>query len=135
MEVIMDVIDFLGQGLKFPISIKKTKLRTSLGEESIKESITLILGTARGERVMSPDFGCRLNEMVFASNDMGTATLIETYVKEALGTWEPRIEVTDVTATFTRNDPAIQILIEYVIKSSNSKYNLVYPFYLESVGK
>lgn len=131
----MEVIDFLGKGPKFPLSVKKAKMRTSAGEESIKESIMLILGTARGERVMRPDFGCRLNEMVFASNDLNTATLIQTYVDEALLNWEPRIEVQSVTATMSRQEPVIEINIEYIVKSSNSKGNLVYPFYLESVGK
>jgi phage baseplate assembly protein W len=131
----MEVVDFLGKGLKYPISVKKSKLLTSVGEESIKESIMLILGTARGERVMRPDFGCRLNDMLFASNDMGTATLIQTYVDEALLNWEPRIEVQDVTATMSQEEPVIEINIEYLIKSSNCKANLVYPFYLESVGK
>ncbi len=131
----MEVIDFLGKGLKFPLVVKKTKMRTSVGEELIKESIMLILGTARGERVMQPDFGCRLNEMVFASNDLNTATLIQTYVEEALLSWEPRIEVQSITANMSRQEPVIEINIEYVIKSSNSKSNLVYPFYLESVGK
>lgn len=131
----MEVIDFLGKGLKYPISVRKAKLLTSVGGESIKESIMLILGTARGERVMHPDFGCRLNEMLFASNDLGTATLIQTYVDEALLNWEPRIEVESVTAIMSKEDPVIEINIEYIVKSSNSKYNLVYPFYLESVGK
>ena len=131
----MEVIDFLGKGLKFPLAVKKTKMRTSVGEELIKESIMLILGTARGERVMQPDFGCRLNEMVFASNDLNTATLIQTYVEEALLNWEPRIEVQSITANMSRQEPVIEINIDYVIKSSNSKANLVYPFYLESVGK
>lgn len=131
----MEVIDFLGQGLKFPISVKKSKICTSAGNDSIKESIILILGTAIGERVMRPDFGCRLNEMVFASNDMGTATLIQNYVEEALMKWEPRIKVTDVSATVKSDSTTMEILIEYTVKSSNSKENLVYPFYLESVGK
>jgi phage baseplate assembly protein W len=108
---------------------------TSLGEDSIKESIILILGTSRGERVMRPDFGCRLNEMVFSSIDMGTATLIQTYVEEALLNWEPRIDVTEVTANVNADESVIEIFIEYMIKASNSKDNLVYPFYLESVGK
>lgn len=135
MEVIMEVIDFLGQGLKYPISVKKTKMRTSVGGDSIKESIMLILGTTRGERVMRPDFGCRLNEMVFASIDMGTATVIQSYVDEALLNWEPRIEVTNVNATVSPDKTIIEVSIEYIIKYSNSKDNLVYPFYLESVGK
>lgn len=131
----MEVIDFLGQGLKHPISVKKARLCTSAGSDSIKESIILILGTAIGERVMRPDFGCRLNEMTFASNDMGTATLIKNYIEEALMKWEPRIKVDDVTATVKQDSTTMEILIEYTIKSSNSKENLVYPFYLESVGK
>ncbi|AEY65529.1 GPW/gp25 family protein [Clostridium sp. BNL1100] len=131
----MEVIDFLGKGLKYPVSAKKSKLRTSVGEESIKESIMLILGTSRGERVMRPDFGCRLNDMLFSSNELGTATLIQTYVEEALLNWEPRIEVQSVTATMNQTEPTIEINIEYIIKSSNCKANLVYPFYLESVGR
>lgn len=131
----MEVIDFLGRGLKFKLSVNKGKLCTAEGEESIKESIELILATARGERVMRPEFGCRLNEMVFASNDMITATLIEGYVEEALINFEPRIEVLDVTATPRKELSVIDIKVDYVVKTSNSKYNLVYPFYLESVGK
>ncbi|QNU65804.1 GPW/gp25 family protein [Ruminiclostridium herbifermentans] len=131
----MEVIDFLGQGLKYPISVKKARICTSAGNDSIKESIILILGTAIGERVMRPEFGCRLNEMVFASNDMGTATLIQNYVEEALMKWEPRIKVDDVTPTVRPDSTTMDILIEYTVKSSNSKENLVYPFYLESVGK
>jgi len=131
----MEVIDFLGKGLKYPVSAKKLKLRTSVGEESIKESIMLILGTSRGERVMRPDFGCRLNDMLFSSNELGTATLIQTYVEEALLNWEPRIEVQSVSATMSQTEPTVEINIEYIIKSSNSKANLVYPFYLESVGR
>lgn len=131
----MEVIDFWGKGLKYPVSVKRSKLLTSVGEDSIKESIMLILGTARGERVMRPDFGCRLNDMVFSSNDLGTATLIQTYVEEALLNWEPRIEVQNVSATMIKEEPIVEINVEYIVKSSNCKANLVYPFYLESVGK
>lgn len=131
----MEVVDFLGQGLKYPISVKKARIRTSAGNDSIKESIILILGTTIGERVMRPEFGCRLNEMVFASNDMGTATLIQNFVEEALMKWEPRIKVDEITTTVRQDSTTMDILIEYTVKSSNSKENLVYPFYLESVGR
>lgn len=131
----MKVIDFLGRGWKFPISACKESVCMSEGEDSIKESIILILNTVRGERVMRPEFGCRINEMVFASNDVGTATLIEGYVEEALLNWEPRIEIYSITATPRDNEQVLDISIEYIVKSSNSKQNLVYPFYLESVAK
>lgn len=131
----MDIIDFLGKGWSFPIGVKKEKLCTSEGEDLVRESILLILATARGERVMRPDFGCRLNEMLFASNDVITATLIESYVEEALLEWEPRIDVLDITAVPRQDQSVIDISIDYMIKTTNNKYNLVYPFYLESVGK
>lgn len=131
----MEVIDFLGRGLKFPVSVKKERLCTAEGEQSIKESIMLILGTAKGERVMRPDFGCRLNELVFAPNNMSTSTLIKNHIEEALLNWEPRIEVEDISVTPRADQPILEISIDYIINSSNSKDNLVYPFYLESVGK
>jgi uncharacterized protein len=131
----MDIIDFLGKGWNFPIAVEKEKLCVAEGEDLIRESIILILATARGERVMRPEFGCRLNEMLFASNDVITATLIESYVEEALLEWEPRIEVLDITAVPRQNQPVIDITVDYLIKTTNSKYNLVYPFYLESVGR
>lgn len=131
----MEVVDFLGKGWKMPVSVYKEKVRTSEGKDSIQESIILILSTGKGERVMRPEFGCRLKEMVYAPNNIGTATLIKGYIEEALLEWEPRIEVLDVTAEPRQNEPVMDISIEYLVKTSNSKENLVYPFYLESVGK
>ncbi|MEF2967751.1 GPW/gp25 family protein [Paenibacillus sp. M1] len=131
----MEVIDFLGRGWKFPFSAQRGSINGADGEESIKESIQLILSTAKGERVMRPDFGCRLQELVFAPNNMSTATLIKTFIEEAIMNWEPRVEVLDISVTPSADLPVLDISIDYAIKSSNSKYNLVYPFFLESVGK
>ncbi len=131
----MEVIDFLGKGLKFPISIKKESLCTADGEQSIKDSVILILGTAKGERVMCPNFGCKLNELVFAPNNRSTSTLIKNYIEEALLNWEPRIDIESINVTPKADEPVLQISIDYLINSSNTKANLVYPFYLESVGK
>lgn len=131
----MEVIDFLGRGWKNPVSVQRGAMSSSEGEESIRESIILILSTGKGERVMRPDFGCRLNELVFAPNNMSTATLIRSFIEEALLDWEPRIEVEDITVTPQSDQPVLNVSIEYSIRSSNSKYNLVYPFFLESVGK
>lgn len=123
--------DFLGKGIKFPFGVREGKIATSSGEELIKESIIIILGTTKGERVMRPDFGCSINELVFAPNNTVTATLINTYVKEALLKWEPRIDVLNVSAIPDQNEGnSLNINIEYMIKTSNTKRNLVYPFYL-----
>lgn len=124
--------DFLGVGWKFPVSIKEGKIASSEGEDSIRESIRIILGTAKGERVMRPDFGCGIDELVFAPNDTSTATLIAVNITEALEKWEPRIEVLNVNAVPDEEEEnKLNINIEYMVKSSNSKNNLVYPFYLE----
>jgi len=125
--------DFLGKGWKFPVSIKNEKIALSEGEDSIKESILIIIGTAKGERVMRPDFGCGIQELVFAPNNTSTATLISVYIKEALLKWEPRIEVLNVSAAPDKEEGnRIDINIEYRIRTTNTKRNIVYPFYLEA---
>ncbi len=131
----MEDADFLGRGWKFPVSVKDGKIASSEGEDSIRESIMIILGTAKGERVMRPDFGCGINELVFAPNNTSTATLIDFYIREALLKWEPRIEVLNVITTPDKDEGNKFILnIEYMVKTTNTKSNLVYPFYLERGG-
>lgn len=124
--------DFLGKGIKFPLTVEGKKISTSSGEELIRESIMIILGTAKGERIMRPDFGCGINELVFAPNNTSTATLVNFHVKEALLKWEPRIEVLNVTAQPDEDEQnRLNISIDYRVRATNTKRNLVYPFYLE----
>lgn len=131
----MTEADFLGRGWKYPVSIEKGKIISSEGHDSIRESIMIILGTSKGERVMRPDFGCGINELVFAPNNTSTATLITFYIKEALLKWEPRIELLKVNAEpdGTEQNKLI-ITIDYMVKTTNTRDNLVYPFYLERGG-
>lgn len=127
--------DFLGKGWKFPVNVKGQRIGMVEGEECIRESIMIILGTAKGERVMRPNFGCSISELVFEPNSMATATLVSFHVKEALMKWEPRIEVLDVRVFPDRAEGnKLNINIEYLVKTTNSKANLVYPFFLESGG-
>ena len=127
----MAVVDFLGKGWKYPVSIQNSKIALSEGEDSIRESIMIILGTTKGERVMRPDFGCGIWELVFAPNNTSTATLVTFYIKEALLKWEPRIEVLDVSVTPDEEEGNKLIInVEYRGKTTNTKGNLVYPFYL-----
>ncbi len=123
--------DFLGIGLRFPFRIDEGKLAWSKYEDSIRESVMLILSTAPGERVMRPDFGCKLHELVFYPNDMSTASLAIFHVEEALKKWESRIELITVDANADKNEgDRLNISIEYRVISTNTRYNLVYPFYL-----
>lgn len=131
---------FLGVGWRFPIGIERaegiSRIAISAYHRSIEESIRIILGTSRGERVMRPDFGCDLQRLVFAPNNTSTAGLAIFYVQEALGKWEPRIELLTVDANPAPDQPdkkeahLLLITIEYRVISTNTEQNLVYPFYL-----
>ncbi len=124
--------DFLGVGVSFPLRMEEGKIALAKYEDSIKESIKIILGTSKGERVMRPDFGCGLSELVYSKNDTAAATLAIFYIQEALKKWEPRIELMKVDANADRKEGNKMIIsIEYRVVSSNNRYNIVYPFYLE----
>lgn len=127
--------EFLGVGWQFPVMRSTTDMsRFALAkyEESIQQAIRIILSTSKGERVMRPDFGCRLHELVFAPNNASTRGLAEHYVREALLNWEPRIEVLQVEASSAgTQEEAIILTIAYRVRATDSRFNLVYPFYLE----
>ena len=122
---------FLGTGVGFPFQTNRNgEISASSYEESIKESITIVLSTKLGERLMRPDFGCRIHELMFAPNTTETHNLAIYFVTDALKKWENRILIRDVTVHKT-SDTAIDININYQIRDTNSFYNLVYPFYLK----
>jgi phage baseplate assembly protein W len=127
---------FLGKGWAFPIRPRNGRLRLTAQEETIRNSIFLILSTAPGERVMRPDFGCGLHELVFRPNTVSLRGAVRTAVRDGLVKWEPRIDVLDVAAE-TDPDAANQLLIrvDYRVRANNALFNLVYPFFLqEGVG-
>lgn len=136
--------DFLGIGWKFPVQVdEESSVAFSSYEENIKESIQIILGTAKGERQMRPDFGCGIHELVFAKNNTATAGLAVFHVEQALIQWEPRIELIKVEASpdfgqesgVSDYGEKLIITIEYRVIATNSIFNLVYPFYLtEGIG-
>lgn len=123
--------DFLGRGWKFPISINsKGGLSYSSGEEDIEEAIWIILGTSKGERLMLPDFGCGIHDLVFAPMNPATIGDIEYHVKDALIKWEPRIDVLNVRVVQEREEPnKLLIRVDYRVSANNTYYNIVYPFY------
>lgn len=125
--------DFLGRGWAFPVETDRSgDVRLVAGETDIAQAIELILSTAPGERVMRPEFGCGIQRYAFATIDTTTLTMIEDDVRDALATWEPRIELLDVTAALTDPDAGkLTVEIDYRVRQTNSDHNLVYPFYLE----
>jgi len=126
----VNINNFLGTGIAFPFRINQySEIENSSYEKSIEESIEIILSTKLGERLMRPDFGCRVHELLFAPNSIETHNLAIFYVTESLKKWEHRILIKEVTVNIT-SETAINININYQIKDTNSFYNLVYPFYL-----
>ena len=126
--------DFLGKGLRFPVSVNLNGgVSSSALDENVRQSLFIILGTAPGERIMRPDFGCRIHDLMFAPNNDITAARAEVYCEEAIYKYEPRVEKVTCTAAANADQPnRLDIRIEYVIAGKNEKKNLVYPFYLQT---
>lgn len=126
--------EFLGQGLAFPLQVNpRGEIALAKGEHDIEQSIRIILETMPGERVMRPDFGCRIWELVFAPHDPTTEGLLIHYVEQALTRWEPRIDLTSVKVS---GDPvqagAVLIEIDYIIKATHDERSIVHPFYIQA---
>lgn len=126
--------DFLGKGLRFPVSVNLNGgVSSSAYDENVRQSIFIILGTAPGERVHRPDFGCRIHDLMFAPNNEITAARAEVYCEEAIYKFEPRIDAVSVRAGANTDQPnRLDIRIEYIIAGKNDKKNLVFPFYLRN---
>jgi phage baseplate assembly protein W len=124
--------DFLGKGFRFPVSVNLNGgVSTSALEENVRQSIFVILGTAPGERINRPQFGCRIHDLMFAPNNPLTAARAEIYCEEAIYKYEPRVSKVTCAAQANPDEPnRLDIRIEYVIAGKNDKRNLVFPFYL-----
>lgn len=123
---------FLGRGFRFPISVnEKGNVAQSEEDDNIRQALQIILGTARGERVMLPDFGCDIHELVFHPNTPSTCALVSHYVTAALRKWEPRITEIQVDARPDfENENQVNVRVGYRVIKTNTLDNLVFPFYL-----
>ena len=121
------------KGWSFPIGISETgRIKTTTGRRLIEQSLRLVLGTTKGERITRPDFGCDLNQLVFAPNNPETLGRIVSTINEALAQWEPRVTVENVDAKPSETDPArIDISIECTIDETGERLDLDHLFYLE----
>jgi len=127
---------FLGVGWGFPVIVQAEgkdvgKIQLAEYEDSVFQSIQIILGTAKGERAMRPDFGCGIYDLVFEVTSASTAGRVAQSVREALLKFEPRVDVLDIQALPQNNGEVLLISIDYEVRATNNVFNLVYPFYLE----
>ena len=127
--------EFLGKGWKFPVNVDLKGQIEMSDETDIKEAIWIILSTSKGERVMRPTFGCGIHDYVFEIINSSTLKMMEESVREALILWEPRIEIQQINVSAEKiNDGKLIISIDYLVRSTNNQFNLVYPFYLMEGG-
>lgn len=125
---------FLGKGISFPPAFDKSKgdIMIAVGEVDIRQSLEIILGTRPLERVLEPDFGCNLDRLLFEPANLSLFTLMEDSINRALYTYEPRIKINDIQLRKDRvNQGIILIEVDYIVRSTNSRFNFVYPFYIE----
>ena len=132
-----NITSFLGRGWSFPPVFSKATREVVLtaDEEDIKKSLEILLSTTVGERFLQPQYGCNLEGYVFEPMNATTETLIKLTVKNAILFFEPRLQLVSVKldTTFITEGRA-DILVEYIIISTNSRFNLVYPFYMNEAN-
>lgn len=124
--------EIIGKGWKFPISENNDRIEMNAEETLIRQSIEIILGTAKGERQMRPDFGCGIHDLVFSVDNAATRSRIVAEVRRALILWEPRIDVQDIQVDSKPQERGVLLIsIVYQVRATNSTFNQVYPFYID----
>lgn len=126
---------FLGRGWRFPILPDAAgRLGYTEAGENIEHSLKLLLLTGLGERIMRFDFGTRAQQMLFAPGSHRQLRLLETTIREAIRDWESRVELEDVRAETDPDQPQrVTVSIDYLIRATNTRNNLVFPFYLDTL--
>lgn len=124
--------EIIGTGLGFPLRVdRQGAVALVSGSDDINEAITLILSTAQGERPMRPLFGCGIHDYVFESIDAYTIGRLEREVRIAIDRWEPRIEIVGLSIDTSESEVGkLAIELEYIVRATNDRRNLVYPFYV-----
>ena len=127
-----DVVEvWTGTGVRLPfLPTEGGALGWLGGLDLIRQSVTTILDTEPGERIMLPGFGCGLRRYLMAPNNLTTRTGLANDIRSALETWEPRIQVLDVSVTPGEDPYLVWVDIAYVRRADLRADNLVYPFYL-----
>lgn len=129
---------FLGQGWGFPPTFTRggADVEVVSGVEDVQQSLQIILGTAPGERILQETFGCELSGLLFEERDQALINRIRGIVSNALLLHEPRIVVNSVEVKENSDEEGcILILIDYTLQSTNTRFNMVFPFYLNEAAQ
>jgi phage baseplate assembly protein W len=130
--------DFLGRGWAYPVSLDPVTGFVTFAEyeEDIRQAIRIIIETAPGERLMRPDFGCGIHDLVFSSPDSNSLQRAQSTIEDALRKYEARIDVLSVSVTSDpqASDGRLWIELEYRVRKTNQLGNFVFPFYFKEGG-
>lgn len=124
---------FLGRGWAFPPTFTAggADVATVSGADDVHESVSILVATTPGERVMRPGFGCDLTDLQFEEVDAGFINRVRQLVSNALLHGEPRVELNQVDVTTSETEQGVVLIgVDYTIRSSNSRFNMVFPFYV-----
>lgn len=124
---------FLGRGWSFPPAFDKFEKQVAMleAEDDIRSSIEIILSTELGERILLPGFGWKRDRWLFESLGTTTASVMQKEIETALLIFEPRINLNQIKLLPSQKEKGkVNILIDYTVRSTNTRYNLVFPFYL-----
>ena len=102
--------------------------------EDIEQSLAVLFTTSLGERLLHPTYGCDLRRYLFEPMNVSTTTLIQDLVSTAILYFEPRIRPDAVTLSEVAEDGILRIQVDYTVRTTNSRYNFVFPFYLHETG-
>ncbi|OOG70729.1 GPW/gp25 family protein [Algoriphagus sp. A40] len=121
---------FLGRGWAFPVTFLRDSSQVSLveNEEDIRQSLIILLNTTIGERVLRPEYGANMEDLLFEALNVTTATMITNRIKRAILFHEPRVKVDEIDMKPDFQEGRIEVLISYFIISTNNRQNLVYPY-------
>ncbi|MBT0993009.1 GPW/gp25 family protein [Cellulomonas sp. DKR-3] len=124
--------DFVGRGFAWPMHVDHTgSIALTAAGGDLEDAIRVVLLTAPGERLMRPQFGCRIWDLLFEPVNANLLGLISQAVRDALAQWEPRITVEEVAPEQDDDDSGlVRIRIAYRVRATNDRRNLVYPFYV-----
>jgi uncharacterized protein len=128
---------FLGVGWSFPpafsTAIGGVQMDSDL--DDVKTSLEILLGTALGERFLQPKYGCNLEKLVFDPLSTTMKTYVKGLIEQAILNFEPRIIVNDVVIGGVDTEGIVRIEIRFTVRATNSRYNMVYPFFIGEASR
>jgi uncharacterized protein len=124
---------FHGTGWAFPPEFSKQDCGalTVSDEEDIWQSLQILFSTSLRERRITPDYGCSLENFVFAAINTSLLSLLEEMLREGIQVHEPRIKLERLDITTTELEGRLDILVSYIVRATNTRFNRVYPYYYQ----